>query len=50
MAALEPLIAFLAILVPLAAAGVLVEWMARRRRLSHPKAAPLAGAQRKTES
>jgi hypothetical protein len=50
MAAFEPLIAFLAILVPLALAGMLVEWMARRRRWSHPKAEPTAGAQRKTES
>ena len=50
MAAMEPLIALLAILIPLAAAGMLVEWVVRKRRLSHPKAVPPAGAQRKTES
>jgi hypothetical protein len=51
MAAFEPVIAFLAIAAPLLAlAGVLVEWVAQRRRLPHPKSAPAAGVQRKTES
>jgi hypothetical protein len=37
MTALEPLMALLAFFAPLAMAGVLVEWVARRRRSSHPK-------------
>ena len=50
VAVLEPLIALLVILAPLALAGVLVEWAARRRSSSHPKAAPTASAQCKTVS
>jgi hypothetical protein len=50
MTVVEPLMALLAFFAPLALAGVLVEWMARRQTSSHPKAAPAAGAQSKTES
>jgi hypothetical protein len=46
MAALEPLLAFMVIFVPLAFVGVLVERVARRRGLSRPKAAPAAEARR----
>jgi hypothetical protein len=37
MTVLEPLMALLAFFAPLALAGVLVEWVARRQRSSHPK-------------
>jgi hypothetical protein len=49
MAALEPLIALLAIVAPLALAGVLVEWMApgtspgRPRDLPLPPVGPVGG-------
>jgi hypothetical protein len=50
VAVFEPLIALLAIAVPLALAGVLVEWVARRQSLPHKKAERTAGPQRKTQS
>jgi hypothetical protein len=50
MSAVEPLMALLAFFAPLALAGVLVEWMARRQTTIQPKAAPAAGAPGKGES